>query len=199
MLIKNISSEQVKRSGQLPFELGFHTDHRGMFTDINVHSILGIYVKDPIEQAQRRLSSQNKNYRGIYIEELLTKQLVAHNIFERINKLRTIADEHVLTAEQIEEYNSIDQTITKAMLRAETKLPKKKSHAWTSELGTLVHKLRYYRALLRQARGMPIHKSVVSKLSKLAKDRYHSFFLLFSLFLHITDFVLLFSMFNLNF
>ena len=60
ILIKNIPSDQVKRSGQLPFELGFHTDHRGMFTDIDVHSILGIYVEDPIEQAQRRLSSKNK-------------------------------------------------------------------------------------------------------------------------------------------
>ena len=169
ILTRNIEPNLVRNCGQLPAKEGFSSDHRAMFADIKSTEILHI---DPVtaQQAPRRqLNSKNEKHRDLYVKEL-TSQLVAHNVFQRTEKLLHFAKTGSLTEAQMQEYNRIDHTITSAMLSAERKLPKNSSTNWTAQLNIIVHKIRYFRLLLQKHRGISIPAQVLKKFRAKANE-----------------------------
>ena len=75
-----------------------------------------------------------------------------------------------LTARQKKEYFAIDTEITKAMLSAERKLPKKRRSDWSIELKRLVYRIRYFKLLLQKTRGNPITEKVLNKVGRVAES-----------------------------
>ena len=73
-----------------------------------------------------------------------------------------------LSDDELTEYNNIDDSITTAMMSAERKLPKKGNRLWTIELGQLMHQVRYYHLLLRQAKGLAFHQGIMNKVKQKA-------------------------------
>ena len=85
ILAAGIERNNITQAGHLPFGLGFHTDHRGVFADMNGDSLMRIVMEEPKKRESRRLSSKNSKHRLAYLGEL-KKNLEAHNIFDRVGK-----------------------------------------------------------------------------------------------------------------
>lgn len=167
ILTAGINNGSVGRAGQLPFGLGFSSDHRGMFADLDAGEILQLVMEEPKDRAGRRLSSKNEKHRGKYIESVLAS-FEARNVFKRVGTLYNKAQTGELDEQGRREYNELDDCVTQAMLAAEKKLPKKGSRLWTTELGRLIHQARYYRILLRRAKGLAYHQNILRKVKQKA-------------------------------
>ena len=106
------------RAGQLPFGLGFHSDHRGIFADLDGEHLLKLHMTEPVTREPRRLSSKNNKHRELYITHL-SKHLEAHNVYQRVGELGRSSQNGKLTPEQLNEYNKLVDCITDGMLTAE--------------------------------------------------------------------------------
>ena len=73
-----------------------------------------------------------------------------------------------MNKEGIEEYDILGKWITKAMLGAERKLPKRRNRTWTKDLGELIQQARYYCLLLCQEKGLWYHHKTLEKVGVLA-------------------------------
>ena len=123
-------------------------------------------MTEPEQRESRRLSSKNNKHRQQYMEHIC-KHLEAHNVFKRVGELSWASQEGTFTATQMEEYNKIDDSITDGMISAEKSLPRQRERGWTAEINTLIHRIRYYRLLLRHNRGLPTHDSIMRKVREL--------------------------------
>lgn len=167
VLLGGVNSESLHKVGQLPFGLGFHTDHRGVFADLDGDQLLRLKMEEPEHREGRRLSSQNNKHREVYMQHLI-KHLEAHNLFQRAGELSKLGVTGELDTVSVEEYNKIDECITEGMIAAENKLPRRREHGWTAELNRLIHKIRYYRLLLRRNRCLPTHENIMRKVREVA-------------------------------
>ena len=113
ILMQGVDDADIHRVGQLPFGLGFHSDHRGVFADVDVDQLLSLRMHKLDQRDCQQLSSKNAKHCQLY-EEQLSTHLEAHDIIWRTGSL----DE-----EKLKEYNKIDTCITKGMLAAEKVLP----------------------------------------------------------------------------
>ena len=68
ILAHGIASAYISQAGQLPFGLGFSTDHRGEFADFNGDSLLRIRMGEPAEHQMRRLSAKNAKHSKKYLK-----------------------------------------------------------------------------------------------------------------------------------
>ena len=101
--------------------------------------------------------------------ETLKSSLECHNVYKRVGALSSRLQHGDLGADDIAEYRKLDETITASILGAEKKLPKRGARLWTTKLGRLVHQARYYCLLLRRAKGLAYHQSVLAKVKDKAK------------------------------
>ena len=79
-----------------------------------------------------------------------------------------------LLAEEVAEYNKLDDTITAALLHAERSLPKPWDWGWTPALNKLVHKIRYLKLLLGNVRGKAMCENVLKSAAAKAKCNWTS-------------------------
>ena len=168
ILTQGVRSTDIHKAGQLPFGLGFHTDHRGVFADMDSDELLKLWIEEPEQRDYRRLSSKNAKHRHQYLAHLV-KHLESHNVYERVGELGRGCQNGSLNADQETEYNKIDTAITEGMIAAENSLPKKRERGWTAELNRLIHRVRYYKLLLRRNRGLPVRDDILQKVKDLAE------------------------------
>ena len=86
ILTSGVGEGSIKRVGQLPFGLGFDTDHRAVFADFCAKDLLRIHMEEPEKRESRRLSSANKKQRDKYIESLQA-EIKNQNIFKQVGNL----------------------------------------------------------------------------------------------------------------
>ena len=55
ILIANRTETAINKCGQLPFDLGFDTNHRAMFANLQVSELLQLRMDEPAERSSRRL------------------------------------------------------------------------------------------------------------------------------------------------
>ena len=113
-----ISEQHVVRRGQLPKGVGFLSDHRGMFTGINLKGLLGLTLDKPKERTPRQLKSGNRRSTNKYILTL-KERLDSHKVMERFTTLWRDAQNGSRSSEQQQEYKRLDHTITESMLVSE--------------------------------------------------------------------------------
>ena len=53
IISSGIDKLQVSKAGQLPFGLGFASDHRAMFANVHTEELLQIYMEEPEEREGR--------------------------------------------------------------------------------------------------------------------------------------------------
>ena len=167
ILTFGVDPDLVHKAGQLPFGLGFHTDHRGLFADLDGEQLLSLQMVEPEQREGRRLSSKNTKQQHIYLQHLC-RHLEAHNVFTRAGALSTKSATGSLSTTDLLEYNKVDACITDGMLAAEKQLPHRRERGWTVELNRLIHKLRYFRLLLRRNRGLHTHENIMKKVRQIA-------------------------------
>ena len=163
ILLCGIGSGQVSKAGQLPFGLGFHTDHRGLFADLDGDQLLRLRMEEPESREGRRLSSKNNKHRKTYLQHLC-KHLEAHNVYKRVGTMNTKSTSGDLSEADQVEYDRIDTCITEGMLAAEKQLPRRRERGWTADMNKMIYKIRYYRLLLRRTRGLQTHEGVLRKV-----------------------------------
>jgi hypothetical protein len=107
----------VRRGGIRNFTKGPHSDHRGMYLDLDSATLFSEKCVDPTRPAARQLRLGNKRTINTYLQ-ILQAQLQHHNVFDRIDKLSEQAvtlPENTITRK----YNAIDDDITAACKFAE--------------------------------------------------------------------------------
>jgi hypothetical protein len=121
MFISRSLLPALLRSGVLSHHSLTLADHPLYYLDFN--SLL--LFSDPafhIEPASRRkLRQQDPRVVKQYISTLFDK-LSANNIFSRLETLQLLITNNAWSPECIEEYESVDKTITESMLSTETSL-----------------------------------------------------------------------------
>ena len=60
ILIPRGTENTIVRCGQILFNLGFHTDHRVVFSDLNASTLLNMQTEEPADHLGRRLRSKNE-------------------------------------------------------------------------------------------------------------------------------------------
>ena len=73
IITKDVKSDAVRKAGQLFFGLGFSSDHRIVYADLNANKLLRLIMEEPAQKVGRRLSSKNAKLKG-NIQEIITWQ-----------------------------------------------------------------------------------------------------------------------------
>ena len=151
-----IPKEYMRRAGQVPHGLGFESDHRGIYVDLEIEPLLGFQAEDYPAREQRRLKSKNKVTSSKYTESLL-ESLTAHNVWNRVKVLWRQVQDGKMSDEHRAEFNKIDKSTTESMLAAERHLPHQGQEGFTPKLKGILMEIKYYRLLLRQAKGIRLN------------------------------------------
>ena len=115
----------VKRCGMLPFYTGIHTDHRGLFIDIDANALFNGKIADLYSQPTRILSSK------------MPKSVLKY-------KKEKGKQGHINVADEL---NKIANTIQAAMLSAETKCKKPPAAPYSDKLAALNKIIRYWKTV----------------------------------------------------
>jgi len=135
LLVSSLLLPAIHRSGILPYQSVFHSDHRPYFLDIDSTSLFGDATSDMSPPCRRQLQLHDPQIVEQYCH-ILHQQLQYHKIPEKIVALRQTLSAGQWTKHNRTSYEKIDKLITEAMLHAERKSRKKYTgtFAWSPEL-----------------------------------------------------------------
>ena len=123
----------MTQAGILPDEVGFTSDHAGLFIDV-APAILETKNSPIPPVKQRKLKCYNRPNVQKYIKYVL-EQFESHNIVQRIQKLKKQINEEGFTEEAGMQLNKLDKHVTEIMLRSENKLcPDETPFEYSAEL-----------------------------------------------------------------
>jgi hypothetical protein len=125
-----------------------NSDHRGIYIDLDTNHLFNDQDTLPPRTAQRILAS-NRPKQTKKFTEILYRECRKHNLHEELANILANDDLDDATKNKIER---LDQTMTQAMLHAETKSANNHEQPWTLEVHKRYEILRYWRAALRQAK-----------------------------------------------
>jgi hypothetical protein len=132
-------------AGILPFEMGYHSDHRAIFVSIQMEKILTTKVQSSDSITARKLQQAIPKERDIFIQEA-HRYLDNQNIYNRLRELQSTDDPW--TEEDKNEYELCDQTIIHGMLLAESRTKPLKTVSWSPAFGKAVSKKSFWKIAL---------------------------------------------------
>jgi hypothetical protein len=134
----------IRRSGMLPFYTNVHSDHRGMYIDLDAKALFKGQIAELYSQPSRNLSSKFPKAVLKYKQELW-KQLQAHNIPNRSEEIqrRSQLGDHNISVE----LNKIAYTIQSSMLLAESKCKKPPAPQYSEKIAALNKIIRYWKII----------------------------------------------------
>jgi hypothetical protein len=162
MLISASLREAVIRSGILPYNSIFSGDHRPCFLDLDADTLFGNSIHPLAPHCQQSLQLSDPRRVNKY-KEVLHQQLSYHKVQERCKALQEVVDLNSWTIAHIDQDETLDRTITEAMLYAEASCSRKftKRFEWSPSLVESVEAVRFWRLLLKRSKGLPIHSSTI--------------------------------------
>ena len=142
--------EFTSRCGMEEFDS--HSDHRGLWLDIDLEAVLGGQIPDLVRPQHRGVSGKDpkqvRKFRGV-----LLKFLEQHNVQRRVEKLNTMI-ENEASEEAIERLmQAIDRDIEQGMLAAEKKVARQERPPWSPRLIAARAKMNYFRCWLTELRN----------------------------------------------
>jgi hypothetical protein len=141
-LTSAVLREYIKKVGILD-NLVLHSDHRGMFLDLNAR-LFGKSPEKVIPHQFRTLKLDDPRLSDAY-RRILHKQFEEHNVFGRVQAIagRGKSSEWTLTDE--EDYKKLDLDISQVMKHASRMCSLRKKHntPWAKSLSTATHAIRY--------------------------------------------------------
>jgi hypothetical protein len=174
----------VTRSGMLPFYTGIHTDHRGLFIDINSKALFQGKIAKLYHNLKRILSSKMPKSVLKYKQELC-KQLQAHNIPRRskgIQKRSANGDTKIA-----EELNNIADIIQTAMLSAKKKCKQPPAPPYSDKLTALNKIIIFWKTIKsNMTTGGNVENIIESIKEKIPKPMQHLLVKTHSVNTHIT-------------
>ena len=168
--------DSVRRSGSLSYYQGPQSDHRGLFVDLDLKSLLG-YTTTPAQfptPALRLLKAGNPELVAKYVESVNSYYL-SHNMRPRIDRLYNTFS--TLPREEVRRrLEAWDDDQGRAMLNAEKSLqkPPSKSH-WSPALRNAGIIRRYWKLRLHDANQSTNHSSRILRLEDQIRQHDTSF------------------------
>jgi len=159
----------VQRSGILPYQSLFHSDHRPCYVDINPELLFGDPTKEMAPPCRRQLQLHDPDIVQKYTSTLQA-QLEYHKIPKKLDALQQVISSGQWSHNHQREYEKIDRLITEAMLHAE-KISSRKytgTFSWSPELIQAVQTERFWKLLLKLSKGIPIADSTISRTRQAA-------------------------------
>ena len=71
--VYGVETDTIVQKGRLPIGVGFNSDHREAYTDLDAVLIMGLTPDKGADRVSRRLKSENKEYSKRYVKALTDK------------------------------------------------------------------------------------------------------------------------------
>ncbi len=145
----------VIRSGMLPFDSVFISDHRPCFVDFKASTLFKDVTPDIAPAKRRGLQLQDPRIVGKYLL-YLNKQLTYQKIEEKVQDLHCLALQDPTHPSIVTQYNRVDQLMTESMKYAERESSQTFSTTfqWSPTLSKAIKSVRYWRLKLKQSKGV---------------------------------------------
>jgi hypothetical protein len=155
-----------------PFHQVIHSDHRGLFVDLDLQGILGGELASILPPKLRGVSSSTDDP-SIYVLAV-HKHLLANKTFQNSADILAAArTETTISPNLVVAVNKIDRIITQAMLLAEIRCRRKPRPAWSATLATASNIVKFWKTLIS---GLKNRRNVFAQLSTLGNtlkwDKY---------------------------
>ena len=161
--------QALRRSSTLSFTEGVSSDHRALFADLHVPSLLSSTPSLIAPSSIRALYSDNPAKVKKYNEEM-TKYYDDHRIFKRMDRLKQQSP-HMTRKQVSSRLNALNRDMGRAMLHAENQLriPPRK-YAWSPDLRKAGLLLRYWKSCLsdfyQESDSYRTHASIQQRLQQ---------------------------------
>ncbi len=145
--------ECISHAGILDFEVGYASDHRTMYVNLNIQKFFSGVTYDPVAPQSRAFSS--KNAKAVTILKLsITKEWERQDMAKKIARLSEISKKpsELICHKQLQKmWDAIDEEIGAIFLTAKRQLkrPKKRSHPWSPELVQAGKEQRHWKQRLQ--------------------------------------------------
>jgi hypothetical protein len=138
--------KHCKRSGILPFGIGYLSDHRAIFAELDIDSILSSNVKPVDSIAARKLHKATPKERHIFLQEADTF-MEMHGVYEKLKQLhdKTPNDWDSVDMEMFEK---CDEMLIKGVLHAEKVTRRQKNTPWSPRFAKAVNNKSFWKIAL---------------------------------------------------
>jgi hypothetical protein len=126
ILVSQTIDMALKASGCLSFYSMFNSDHRGYYVDFDAKLLFSDPAYEMAPRSYRKLRLHDPKLVDKY-RESLHHQLDANKILEKLTDLKRHATKSTWTSAHTDQYNTLDNIITTAMLSAENQLSRSHS------------------------------------------------------------------------
>ena len=110
-----VGPDSIVRVGQLPHGMGFQSNHRCIYADIDMETEICLIPMKSVQWKKRALSVSNRKRLDIYVKEL-SRLLDLHTVFTRVEKLSEVVVDGHINISQKEEYQKLYSIITESMI-----------------------------------------------------------------------------------
>jgi hypothetical protein len=171
----------VVRTGILPFDRIFISNHRACFADLDAR-ILFHEDTFTIQQVKNRsLRLHDPQIVDKYLEALL-KQIKYHKLNDKIATLYRVAEAGEWADQHVQLYEHIDSLMTESMIFAESHSSKSysKKYSWSPVLKAAVKATQFWQFCLKRSKGIKVSEVLLNKLAKETKELRNPTTLLYS-------------------
>jgi len=155
----------VIRTGILPYDRIFISDHRACYTDLNA----AFQGETPTIQRphSRNLRLQDPRTVGKYLD-ILFNQIKYHKLDTKIMELHKLAENGQWAEHNRLQYESAYRLLTEIMLYAESQCSKSYSakYCWSPTLKAAVKASQYGQLQLKQVRGLKVNEGLLKRLEQ---------------------------------
>jgi exonuclease III len=161
LLVSSSIAPSVIRSGILPYNSLFYSDHRPCYIDIDAQLLFQEDTHAIQPPCQRGLQLTDPRIVANYNNHL-HEQIEYHKIVDKYRNLMEQAESNTWSLIHEDNYEKVDQINTESMIHAERQGGKyTKKYDWSPTLIQAVQTVRYWELLLKRSKGQLVAQSTI--------------------------------------
>jgi hypothetical protein len=141
----------VSGAGIIPFNGYYESDHRALFIDVDLSTVLKGMPPDPTSRDNRAITSQIP-WKVEKYQQYVHQECIRSQIFTRSKTFEIQNKGHHLTPALHKELDGLDAELTAIQLEAEQLCKAKKQYPWSPLLKQCNNRIRYWRLWIRELR-----------------------------------------------
>jgi hypothetical protein len=139
-------SDHCKKAGILPFNMGYMSDHRAIFVEIDIEAVLSTNVKASESITARKLQQATPKEREHFLQQL-NSFLEEHSIYNRLIRLHDKTKDE-WTEEDVIKYKHCDEILINGALQAEKRTRQLKTTPWSPKFAQAVNTKSFWKIAL---------------------------------------------------
>ena len=143
--------EWTKKCGMEEFNARIQSDHRGLWMDVDMKSLLGGKVPDLTPPRQRGVTGKDPKSTRKFREKL-HEYLIEHQFERRMETIQELTADGSITEEVADMIQALDRDLERGMLSAEKKASRPVRPDWSPALIKCQAKANYYKCWLSELR-----------------------------------------------